>query len=391
MKPASLPDPLSVWIQASCASTEPVDAESLAASLNALWRNQEEMLKSLGAMVGQAQIAELAAEVMLRPLRRQAQLLEISPIPNPKQAAILATALQTWLALQLGLAQAAAMDVAKQGQVPSVLHAWVEAFAQRQHRFLASDHGQQSFASLCRAWAGLHARREAPAEPLSATHLHSCGKPSGPPLLVLASPFCPLASFADIKGGLMAELAERFDVSVVAWGDLSSVRSPADLQRLLAPSIAAFSAREKAQVLDLTAGSLGLAADATVITVDVDGCSTRLQRLAAAFTPAQLGLQQDNVLPAELLAVLCDAVYPDWAVSAWLAGPELTALQTRRRWLESLPDVTAELLSSCFLAEQPRPEPQARVLPCDEAQTLLQLLSGRGAASISDEIGAFGR
>ena len=44
MSQSALPDPLTVWLHASRASSEQVDADSLAASLIALWRNQEEMV-----------------------------------------------------------------------------------------------------------------------------------------------------------------------------------------------------------------------------------------------------------------------------------------------------------------------------------------------------------
>gem|GEM_PF-5475045 len=386
MNHSTLPDPLTVWMHANRAPNEQVDADSLAASLIALWRNQEELVRSLGAMLGLPQIAELAVELMLLPLRRQAALLSLAPVPNPHQAGVLAGALGAWLVEQVAVAQAAAVDVQrKDTSHRSLLEHWVESFALRQVRYLATVEGQRCFANVCQAWAGLDAEVN-PSQELRDTRLLRTGETKNPPLLVLANATCPLAAFIGIEGGLIYELAKRFDLSVVAWGDILKLHSCDELSQSLVPLFAEYDSRGGGAVLDLTAGATRLPrTDNPVYTIALDPSLQRFSGIFAAFTIDQLGLQHD-VLPAELLAVLCDVVYPDWAVSAWLADQDNLALETRRLWLDNLPSISGELLADCLTSSTSVADQKSTLLELEVRPTLLQLLNGQGATQLSEEV-----
>lgn len=384
----SLPDPLSLWLHASGVPSQAVDAESLAASMQALWSNQEELLRTLGVAFDRAQIAELAIELMLHPLIRQAQLLELAPIPNPKQAVLLGAALNSWLAAQLALAQAAAGDLHRAGWSEagaSILQAWVWAFAKRQVLFLENEKGQQLFANLSQAWAGLDIRsagvdfasaEQRPAHLVSFVQELAGDKPA---LLLVAPPWCPLASFDVSSCGLIKGLEKSFNLQVLDWGGLQQVQSTEVLREQAASALSVYGADHGTLVLDVTTTQL-LPADSSleICRVAVRSELSRLQSVFEGQSIQQLGLARDFI-PGELLAVLCDAIYPDWAVDAWLQNEAgSSALQLRRAWLAAMPSVSGglfrdltqgEVLAAGWIAS-------VEVIEGVESLSLLQLLNG---------------
>ena len=384
----SLPDPLSLWLHASGAPSEAVGAESLAASMQALWSNQEELLRTLGAAFDQAQIAELAIELMLRPLIRQAQLLELAPIPNPKQAVLLSAVLNSWLAAQVAIAQAAAGDLHKDGRPEadtSILQAWVWAFATRQAHFLQSDKGQQLFADLSQAWAGLDVRSVgvdlASAERRPSQLVSLVQQPLGvkPALLLVAPPWCPLASFNADSCGLIKGLEKSFDLQVLDWGGLQYIQSTEGLREQVAGAVAVYGARHGALVLDMTTAEL-LPADGSleICHVALRYKLGRFQSVLEGRSIQQLGLARDFI-PGELLAVLCDAIYPDWAVESWLQSEAgSSALQLRRAWLAAMPSVSGGLLCDLTRREVSGAGQETNIglIEGFESLTLLQLLNG---------------
>lgn len=348
---SSLPDPLSLWLQASTVPIDPVETDSVAAALIALWRHQERTLRCVAGALGHAQIAELAIELMLHPLRRQAELLQLAERPNPDQAVVLDTALRAWLAGQLSIAQLAvaeARQAVQRGATQSVWQLWVEAFERHQQRFLVSDKGRDCFARLCRAWGGLDLRDSVgPAATdriLSLPPRASADKKRK--LVVLAAPGCPLLALAAIPGGLLDALADRLALSVYEWGGLHVAGSLAELEArcaLLLQREAGDSA-----VLNLCPGLLQLPVAVGSVAVG-DGLwlgGSRMSSAVGSTAVAELGLRC-KVVAGELLAVLIEALYPDGAVAAWLAGE--SAMAQRRCCLNQLPAVSFALLQDmCF-------------------------------------------
>lgn len=391
----SLPDPLSLWLHASGASSETVDAESLAASMQALWSNQEELLRTLGVAFNQAQIAELAIELMLRPLIRQAQLLELAPIPNPKQAILLSAALSGWLAAQMALAQAAAGDLQKDGWSEagvSILQSWVWAFAKRQALFMESEKGQQLFANVSQAWAGLDIRsagvdlvsaEQRPTQLVSMVQKPTDGKPG---LLLVAPPWCPLATFDATCCGLIKGLEKSFNLQVLDWGSLQQVQSAEELYEQVADALSVNGAQQGALVLDLsTAELLPMSSSLAVCRVALRSEPGCFRSTIEAQSMQQLGLERDFI-PGELLAVLCDAIYPDWAVDAWLQSEAgSAALQLRRAWLAALPSVSGGLLRDLAQREVSGAGQitNAGLIEGFESLTLLQLLNGERVDELS--------
>lgn len=383
----SLPDPLSLWLHASGVPSEAVDAESLAASMQALWSNQEELVRTLGVAFNQTDIAELAIELMLHPLIRQAQLLELAPRPNPEQAVLLGVALSRWLEAQVALAQSAAGDLQNTNWSEagvSILQAWVCAFANRQATFLACEKGQQMLASLTQAWAGLNFRPASielaaadlrPAQLVSYVQEPASDKAT---LLVIAPPWCPLASFDAATCGLIKGLQKSFNLQVLDWGELQQVQSAAALREQVASVLSIYSGLGTL-ALDMTNTEF-LPTDSS-LEVHRLSLSSGLGRLRPVFESQslqQLGLSQDFV-PGELIAVLCDAVFPDWAVDAWLQSEGGgSALQLRRVWLDAMPSVSGSLLRDWVqddvLAEKQMANGGHSSV--DESLTLLQLLNG---------------
>lgn len=376
-----LPDPLTLWARASGVHAEVLDANSLAASLQLLWGHQEQLLRSLGRAFGQPQIAELAVEVMLQPLLRQARLLELAPVPNPRQAVLLGGALQAWLMAQLGLAQAAAVELQTARPAPqdnTILQAWVRAFSRRQARYLASAEGGACFARLCRGWVGLDIPQQAPPE-ASGPRLSPPPPPSAaaaaaqPPLLLLAPPGCAVTLDGE-PSPLLAALEGSFAVSRLDWGALHGEPGQLARQRGRALVEDYLAQLPQARVLNLQPGWFVLDRPA-VVELPLAPLAPRWRSVLARCDLAQLGLQR-SYLPGELWAVLCDALYPDWAVEAWLEGE--WALRLRRQWLARAPALSGEVLRQlCERVE--RPPAHARALPGFEAVSLPQLVAGHSA------------
>lgn len=390
-----LPDPLSLWLHASGAPSETVDTESLAASMQALWGNQEELLRTLGVAFNQAQIAELAIELMLRPLIRQAQLLELAPIPNPKQAVLLGAALNSWLAAQMVLAQAAAGDIQTTGWSEagsSILQAWVCAFATRQVHFLESKKGQQLFANLSQAWAGLDIRSAdvdlASAEQRPAQLVSLAQEPAGdkPALLLVAPPWCPLVSFDASSCGLIKGLEKSFNLQVLDWGGLQQVQSAEELREQVAGALSVYGTQQGALVLDMsTAELLPVGSSLEICRVAFRSELGRFRSVIEGQSVQRLGLARDFI-PGELLAVLCDAIYPDWAVDAWLQSEAgSSALRLRRVWLAAMPSVSGGLLCDLLSSEVSTARQPANTGLAEgfESLTLLQLLNGERVEELS--------
>lgn len=349
----SLPDPLSLWLRASAVPVDllhPAESDSVAGALIALWRYQERALRCVGEMLRHAQIAELAIELMLQPLRRQAELLQLAARPNPEQAAILDGALRTWLAAQLSLAQLAAAEArqaVQQGSELSVWPLWLQAFEQHQLRFLAAAEGRACFSGLCSAWGGLQllegsvsARSGSAADRIIRLPLRAAADKKRR-VLVLAPPGCPLLALCAVSGGLLAALADRVSLSVYEWGGLEFASSVAEIEARCAQLLQ----REASDctVLNLCPNLIQLPSTLASAEIGDVAClgASRVGNVLASGDWAGLGLCDDTV-PGELLAVLIDALYPDWAVSSWLAGEP--ALELRRCCLDNLPTVSSALL-----------------------------------------------